>query len=131
MNIALIIMILWNLETSKGKNLNHPGSHCFGHLGFEQVVIDDLNNRAGYCKYRIADTMDKHTAFKMAREHISNYRARLKTPTDVFLFWRAGIKGMKNPTSKQLLYTARGLSQYMDMLQKTDAQAASYGIKSN
>jgi len=113
MDIHLVILAIWLLESSRGSNMNHPSGHAHGHLGIEDITIRDLNERAGYEKWTVADTMDKAKSFAMAEEHIRNYKMQDKTAYEIFLFWRLGYSGMKRPFPKALEYAAKGVDEYV------------------
>lgn len=115
-DLTLIMAAIWLLESSRGKNFNHPDPHSHGHHGITDIVIRDLNQRAGCHKWRIEDCFDLNKSTAMGIEHIRNYHMERETVTNILLFWRCGHTGMLNAHPKQLEYARKGLDEYTQLL---------------
>jgi len=118
MNVAHIVLVIAFLESSLGRNFNHPDPHNHGWTGISDIAIKDLNNRAGYEKYKATNMNNREMCFRASVEHINNY---LETHadwslTDILLFWRCGIGGMNRPTPKQLEYMQNGVERYSKLI---------------
>lgn len=109
--MALVVLIIWQMESSCGKNMNHPDKASRGHLGIKQCVVDDVNKRYG-TKYKWSDCDDKILSFEIAEKYINYYADKWDIVDDVFLLWRCGPTGMKRPTAKQIKYRDNASVKY-------------------
>lgn len=120
MNISIVILSLWFLESSCGNKLIHPDKASHGHLGIKDIVIQDLNDRAGYIKWTAEDCMDKHKSFRMAQDYFHIYSHPEWSMRQYFLLWRCGPKGRLTPTLKQKKYAIHGVSVYKQICSGTN-----------
>jgi len=119
MNIVQVLTVISMLESSGGKNFNHPQKNCHGWLGMSDIAIEDMAEKLG-TQWNANDTLDHDKAFQMAAQYLSMYRKDDWTVIDILLFWRCGIKGMKTPSLKQLNYAMKGLMLYSDLMDGKD-----------
>jgi hypothetical protein len=122
-SFTIFLLCIWFLESSCGKNLDHPdGSH--GHTGINDITLRDINQRS-LSKFRrqfkIEDLEKKELAFEASRFHIQDYENYSKLYDwdleDWFLFWRAGAEGMKHPSEEMKAYARHGVSCYSQLMQ--------------
>ncbi len=111
-NITYIIIALWFLESSCGKNFKHPDPNCVGHLGIKPIVVEDANRIIGTKKFKFSDRGNREKSFEIARIMFNHYANPDWDLGDFFLLWRCGYKGMNNPTSEQLDYATHGIEVY-------------------
>jgi hypothetical protein len=114
MNLSLVLLVIWQLESSQGKNMKHPTA-CYGHLGTTQAALSHVNDRFGSTFDRY-DMLDRETSFAHAKMYIRMHMKKDWTVRDVIALWRCGAKGMKNPTAKQAKYIERGVRMYEAMV---------------
>lgn len=116
-NIAQLVLVIAFLESSNGRNLNHQDPHCHGHTGISDAVIHDLNQRAGYEKYKVADMDDRYNCLMASQEHLEHYLSHNPDATvnDLLLVWRCGEFGSRHPEPKHLEYMRAGLDRFIKL----------------
>lgn len=116
MNLSLILLCLAQLESSGGKNMNHPQPENHGWYGQSDLAITDINRHYG-TDYTAQDCKDKLESRFMANLYIAMYIREDWTVRDVIAFWRCGVKGMRKPTEKQIAYVDHGMRMYTELVQ--------------
>lgn len=116
MNISLILLVVWFMESSCGLNLRHKDGKSHGHLGISDIAIIDLNNRAGFEKWKASDMDDKAKAFDAAHEYIAIYRRHWWSLREILLLWRCGPAGMSRPSPAQNEYTNKAERIYNKLI---------------
>lgn len=112
MNIAIILYILWELESSFGKNMNHKDG-SLGHFGVKKDTITFVNSKL-HTNYKPDDMKDYEKSRKFADAYIFMYRVSHPEATvrDIFAMWRCGWTGMHRPTAKQIAYIEKAVRKY-------------------
>lgn len=115
-SVVYIVICLWFLESSCGKNFNHPDPTCVGHLGIKPIAVKDANRIiCNSRKFHLEDRLDREKSFEMATIILNNYIRPSWTIKDCFLLWRCGRKDMRNPTEKQIAYAEHGERLYYQL----------------
>lgn len=122
MNLSIVILSLWFLESSCGKHLNHPDGDSLGHLGQKKIFVDDVNRILGYDYYKYEDRMDKIKSFEMAEVWLYHYLPSDWNLTQAFSYWRSGKSGSKHMNLKEMQYVTHGISVYSQIMGGTNLE---------
>ena len=109
MNIALTILVIWQLESSSGKNLNHKDG-SLGHLGVKQNTLDFVNQKLK-TNWQPAAMQDKDFSFTFERQYIRLFlKAHPEAKEfDILAMHRAGWTGRLKMTDAQFEYCLHGM----------------------